>query len=59
MAMKQTICIFGAGSEIARNVFKNNFKNFNILPYSSYSNIKKIKELNLIRYKKSFLTFFP
>jgi len=51
--MKQTICIFGAGSEIARNVFKNNFKNFNILPYSSYSNIKKIKELNLIRYKSS------
>ena len=51
MAIKPTICIFGAGSEIARNIFKNNFKSYNILPYSSYTNIKKVKDLKLVRYK--------
>jgi NAD(P)-dependent dehydrogenase (short-subunit alcohol dehydrogenase family) len=51
MAIKPIICIFGGGSEIARKTFKNNFKAFDVLPYSSYTNINKISEYNLLRYK--------
>jgi len=53
------IYIFGAGSTIIRNSFKNS-KNYDILGYSEYGNINEINEFKCKRYKNlsSFTTDF-
>jgi NAD(P)-dependent dehydrogenase (short-subunit alcohol dehydrogenase family) len=53
MAIKPCICIFGAGSQIARNTFKNQFKNYEIYPFSSFTSGHKISEYKLIKYKNT------
>lgn len=51
--MKKIILIFGAGSKIARMTFAKNFKNFDLAPYSRFSNINSIKEYRAEKFKNT------
>jgi short-subunit dehydrogenase len=48
---KPTIIIFGAGSSIARNTFKN-IKDYNIIGFTRFSKLSAIKEYKVHRYNK-------
>ena len=50
MNKNTTILIFGAGSKVARETFKN-LKSYNIIGFSRYSKISDIKEYPVLRYK--------
>ena len=47
---KTQILIIGGSSKIAREMFKSN-KEFEIIGFSKYSKVKKIKEYKLVKYK--------
>ena len=53
MEIKPLILIFGASSKIARKTFESNFKNYEIIGYSRFANLKKIKEYKVFRFKNS------